>query len=139
MGDHRLSIRVYIEDTDAGGIVYYANYLNFFERARTEWLRASGIEQSITIHANRLFVVRSCSLQFNAPACLDDQLHIVTEIDSVTGASVTFLQRAERAVDGTILVSGTVEVVCVAADTKRPKPLPKQLRAHMIGFSREEC
>lgn len=136
MTEFRLVVRVYIEDTDAGGIVFYANYLKYFERARSEYLRRAGVEQSLTISANRLFVVRSCAVFYHAPAKLDDLLEIVTTIESSQGARVLFSQRAER--DGDVLVSGTVEVVCVSADQHKPKPVPKELRARLTGHRPEE-
>lgn len=136
MTEFRLPVRVYIEDTDAGGIVFYANYLKFFERARSEYLRHVGIEQSLTISTNRLFVVRSCAMTYHAPAKLDDQLEIVATVEVIQGARVLFAQRAERA--GATLVSGTVEVVCVSADQHKPKPIPKDLRARLTGHRPEE-
>ena len=109
MTDFVLPIRVYIEDTDAGGIVFYANYLKYFERARSEWLRSLGIEQSTTIHANRLFVVRSCAMTYHAPAYLDDSLDIMAQVEAIRGARVVFSHRAERG--GVVLVAGSVDVV----------------------------
>ena len=136
MTDFVLPIRVYIEDTDAGGIVFYANYLKYFERARSEWLRSLGIEQSTTIHANRLFVVRSCAMTYHAPAYLDDSLDIMAQVEAIRGARVVFSHRAERG--GVVLVAGSVDVVCVSADTHRPKPLPSTLRMILTGQGPEQ-
>lgn len=136
MTEFILPIRVYIEDTDAGGIVFYANYLKYFERARSEWLRSIGIEQSATIHTNRLFVVRSCAVTYDVPAYLDDRLDIVARAEAVRGARVTFSHRAER--EGVVLVSGSVDVVCITADTHHPTRVPDSLRMVLNGPSPEE-
>ncbi|CAB3771563.1 tol-pal system-associated acyl-CoA thioesterase [Paraburkholderia solisilvae] len=115
-------IRVYYEDTDAGGIVFYANYLKFFERARTEWLRACGIEQSrLASETGTLFIVCSTSLEYHSPARLDDALSIVSRIERLGRASVDFVQEAWR--DGTRLATGTVRVGCVDAVSLRPAAL----------------
>jgi acyl-CoA thioester hydrolase len=112
-------IRVYYEDTDAGGIVFYANYLKFFERARTEWLRACGIEQSrLARETGTLFIVSSTALDYRSPARLDDMLTIVSRIERIGRASVDFVQEAWR--DGTMLTTGTVRVGCVDATALRP-------------------
>jgi acyl-CoA thioester hydrolase len=92
----QLKLRVYYEDTDAGGVVYYANYLRFFERARTEWLRALGCEQSALLRETGVaFVARSAQLEYLKPAKLDDELNILSKIESVGRAQVIFAQRAE--------------------------------------------
>ncbi|MFC0397550.1 tol-pal system-associated acyl-CoA thioesterase [Paraburkholderia rhizosphaerae] len=112
-------IRVYYEDTDAAGIVFYANYLKFFERARTEWLRACGIEQGRLVReTGTLFIISSTALDYRAPARLDDQLTIVSRIEKLGRATVDFAQEAWR--DGTLLVTGTIRVGCVNAATLRP-------------------
>ena len=99
------NLRVYWEDTDAGGVVFYANYLKFFERARTEWLRSLGIEQQTLADVSGVvFVVRSTSVEYNAPARLDDQLVIRTDIERVGPASVQFAQEAWR--DDVLLATG---------------------------------
>ena len=88
-------VRVYYEDTDAGGIVFYANYLKFFERARTEWLRSLGVQQQALLDAdNTAFVVKNVTLDYHAAARLDDQLTIQTSIARLGRASVQFLQQA---------------------------------------------
>jgi acyl-CoA thioester hydrolase len=97
-------LRVYYEDTDAGGIVFYANYLKFFERARTEWLRACGIDQRVLADSDGvLFVVRRTTLEYSAPARLDDLIHVVSRIERIGRASVDFHQEAW--LDGTLLGS----------------------------------
>ncbi len=117
-----LQIRVYYEDTDAGGVVYYANYLKFFERARTEWLRHLGIDQSqLAITERRLFVVKNVEIQYRRPAKLDDELTLHTEISHLGRASIRFEQRAFRGED--LLSQATVTVCCVDAERFRPVDL----------------
>src|SRR5882757_6557251 len=90
-------LRVYYEDTDAGGIVFYANYLKFFERARTEWLRACGVDQNrLAAETGALFIVRSTSVDYRAPARLDDLVTVVSRIERIGRASVDFVQEAQR-------------------------------------------
>ena len=116
-------LRVYWEDTDAGGVVFYANYLKFFERARTEWLRSLGIEQQTLADASGVvFVVRSTAVEYNAPARLDDQLEIRTLVERVGPASVQFAQEAWRG--DVMLASGKIRVGCVDKATFRPAPIP---------------
>jgi len=122
-----IPVRVYIEDTDAGGIVFYANYLKFFERARTDFLRSFGIEQSVTIDNNLIFVVRHVSIDYQSPARLDDVLSISCAVKSVRPTRVMFSQSANRDCDGTNLVNAEVEVVAVSMDTLKPRALPDTL------------
>ncbi|MDN4572225.1 tol-pal system-associated acyl-CoA thioesterase [Pandoraea cepalis] len=129
------SIRVYYEDTDAGGVVFYANYLKFFERARTEWLRSLGIEQlALARETGMIFIVRATALDYLAPARLDDLLTIKSRIERVGGASVDFHQEAWRdAPDGSseLLVRGSIKIGCVAANTLRPGKIPGNVRLAM--------
>jgi acyl-CoA thioester hydrolase len=112
-------IRVYYEDTDAGGIVFYVNYLKFFERARTEWLRACGIEQGrLASETGTLFIVRSTALDYRSPARLDDSLAIVSRIERLGRATVDFVQEAWR--EDTLLATGTIRIGCVDAAALRP-------------------
>ncbi len=131
------SIRVYYEDTDAGGVVFYANYLKFFERARTEWLRSLGIEQlALARETGMIFIVRATSLDYLAPARLDDLLTIKSRIERVGGASVDFHQEAWRdATDGSseLLVRGSIKIGCVAASTLRPGKMPANVRLAMLS------
>lgn len=123
-------VRVYYEDTDAGGIVFYANYLKFFERARTEWLRALGVQQQALLDAdNTAFVVKSVTLDYHASARLDDQLTIQTSVARLGRASVQFLQQAWRG--DTLLNTASVTVCCVDIATMRPRPLPDHVAAKM--------
>jgi len=114
-----LQIRVYYEDTDAGGVVYYANYLKYFERARTEWLRRLGINQSLLAETERrLFVVKNVEIQYRRPARLDDVLTLDTEVAHVGRASIRFEQRASRGDE--LLCQASVTVCCVDAESFRP-------------------
>jgi biopolymer transport protein TolQ len=121
-------VRVYYEDTDAGGIVFYANYLKFFERARTEWLRACGIEQDrLAEETGVLFIVRSTAVDYRAPARLDDLIKIVSRPERIGRASVDFSQEAWR--DGTLLATGTIRVGCVDRVALRPAAIPAPVLA----------
>jgi acyl-CoA thioester hydrolase len=120
------TVRIYYEDTDAGGIVYYANYLKFFERARTEWLRAAGIDQfaMVASHA-RMFVVKNTLVDYHSPARLDDELRITVAVEKLRRASVQFMQEAwcgER-----LLASGAIKVCCVDAHNLRPGAIPEEV------------
>lgn len=121
-------LRVYYEDTDAGGIVFYANYLKFFERARTEWIRACGIEQRrLDEELGIVFVVRGTSLEYRAPARLDDVLTIESRLERLGGASVDFVQHAwcgER-----LVATGQIRVACIERATFKPAPLPPDVLA----------
>jgi acyl-CoA thioester hydrolase len=124
----RWSLRVYFEDTDAGGIVYYANFLRFFERCRTEWLRALGVEQVDLARRSQLqFVVAHASIDYLRPARLDDALTITARIGERGRSYLVFEQQALR--DTELLARGRVKVACV--DTRRlaPARLPVELTA----------
>lgn len=117
------TVRVYYEDTDAGGIVYYANYLKFFERARTEWLRSLNLHQQALIETHAaMFVVKRASVDYHAPAKLDDAITLSLTIEKLGRASVTFAQTAYRG--ATLLASGVVTVACVDCTALRPLPMP---------------
>lgn len=122
-----LNIRVYYEDTDTGGVVFYANYLKFFERGRTEWLRRLGVNQSeLTIREQLMFVVKKVEIQYRKPAKLDDLLTIHSKITRVGRASVDFEQFAENL--GERLCESTIQVCCVDSNTFRPAALTQELR-----------
>lgn len=114
------SVRVYYEDTDAGGIVYYANYLKFLERARTEWLRSFGIEQHSLLEQSVGFVVKRVEMDNIAPALFDDLLQISTQVIELKRASMMFQQTITNS-DGNRLVSALIRVACV--DLKKMKPI----------------
>ncbi|WP_426117801.1 tol-pal system-associated acyl-CoA thioesterase [Pseudomonas sp. DSP3-2-2] len=121
--------RVYYEDTDAGGIVYYVNYLKFMERARTERLRELGFAQSALAGENLLFVVHSSEARYHKPARLDDELLVSAEVIELNRASLRFKQQVRRAADGVLLCEGQFLVACVRADSLKPRAIPEALRA----------
>lgn len=124
------TVRVYYEDTDAGGIVYYANYLKFFERARTEWLRSLGIDQqTLRDQDGAIFVVRNASVDYVASARLDDEVKLTLNVEKLGRASVQFAQQAWRG--ETLLSSADVKVGCIDAATMRPRSLPDLAAAKM--------
>jgi acyl-CoA thioester hydrolase len=124
------TVRVYYEDTDAGGIVFYANYLKFFERARTEWLRANDIgQQALRDASGAIFVVKGAEIEYHAPARLDDVLKLTLSIEKLGRASVQFIQQAWRG--DALLASARVKVGCVDAATMRPRALPDDVAARM--------
>jgi acyl-CoA thioester hydrolase len=117
-------VRVYWEDTDAGGVVFYANYLKFFERARTEWLRAKGWgQQALRDEFGAIFIVLESQVRHLAPARLDDELDVTVAIDGPVRASLTLAQQARRG--QTVLAEGRITIACVDAGTFRPRRIPK--------------
>lgn len=130
MSEFRWPARVYWEDTDGGGIVYYANYLRFLERARTEWLRALGFsQQALAREPGVLFAVASLSIDYRRPARLDDELIITCEPRADGAVCLRFAQRILRASDGETLANAEVRVACVDARTLRPTKVPEALGA----------
>ena len=116
-------VRVYWEDTDAGGIVFYANYLKFFERARTEWLRSLGVAQGkLKEEAGGIFVVSETSVRYLAPARLDDELLVTAQLEAGGRASLIIAQEARRG--DTLLAVGTIRIGWVDAVTLRPARIP---------------
>jgi acyl-CoA thioester hydrolase len=121
-------VRVYYEDTDAGGVVYHARYLHFLERARTEWLRSIGIDQSRLKREHGLvFVVSRVSLSFRRPARLDDELSASCVLTQRRGASLRFAQTLRKVSSGELLVEAEVLAACVEAESFRPSALPADL------------
>lgn len=129
MSEFRWPLRVYIEDTDAGGIVYYVNYLKYMERARTEWLRDLGIQRYLTSEDPVFFVVRRAEVDYRQPARLDDELLACTEVVHVGRASLRFRQRILRG--DVTLADGLIEVACVDKDSLKPRALPSNLSASL--------
>jgi len=121
--------RVYYEDTDAGGVVYYANYLKFMERARTEWLRALGIDQDTLIkELNVLFAVRSVSIEYKKPAIFNDALTVTVVPQALKPASISFKQDINQQGDATnLVITSEVNVVCLNSKDFSPNPIPKNL------------
>lgn len=126
---YTLVLRVYYEDTDYGGVVYYANYLKFIERGRTEALRALGVDQVALKEAGLVFVVRRLTAEFLSPARFDDLLTVTTGITGIAGASVTMTQEVGRG--DAPLFRATVQVACMDL-SGRPRRLPTELRARLV-------
>jgi acyl-CoA thioester hydrolase len=121
-------VRVYYEDTDSGGVVYYANYLKFMERARTEWLRSFGFEQDqLLAREGIIFAVRSVELGYHQPARFNDALQVSASLVAKGRASLTFRQEVRRADDARVLCSGRIKIACVDIKSMRPVPIPKAL------------
>ena len=126
----RWSLRVYIEDTDAGGIVYHANYLRYMERARTEFIRYLGFPRLETIDTRVMFVVHSLSMQYLQAARLDDELTVTARPQRIGKTFLDFEQVIHRA--ETVLSRGDVRVACIWSDRPRSAPLPPSLREQVL-------
>jgi len=122
-------VRVYYEDTDAGGVVYYANYLKFMERARSEWLRALGVEQdSLAIREGVLFVVHKADVEFRAPARFNELLRVESRVSELGRVRVVFEQRVVTDSEPSrLLCVGRIDVACVKADSFRPAAIPRAI------------
>ncbi|GAA6135260.1 tol-pal system-associated acyl-CoA thioesterase [Oceaniserpentilla sp. 4NH20-0058] len=118
-------VRVYYEDTDAGGIVYHARYLYFLERARTEWLREAGFNQSLLKQQNTIFVVRDMQIKWQQPATLDELLTVITTVTQVKKASMVMAQTITCGHEQKMQAS--VTVACVHGDTKKPMAMPDEI------------
>lgn len=126
--DFHWPARVYWEDTDGGGVVYHANYLKFLERARTEWLRHKGFEQSLLVQSQQLvFVVYTMQLEFLKPARLDDALDISVHLEHCRRASFAVSQQIRDTRSGAELCRAQVEIACLHAQSFRPIPIPPEL------------
>ena len=122
----RFSLRVYWEDTDAGGVVFYANYLKFFERARTEWLRSFGYSQEqLRNDTGAMFIVTDTAVRYLRPARLDDSLQVTVGLSRRTYTRLSFVQQVWRGPD--LLTEGTIGVACVNAGTFKPRAIPNDL------------
>ena len=125
---HRYRVRIFWEDTDAGGVVYYANYLKFLERCRTEWLRALGVDQRLLRLQRRLqFAVVHVAVEFLRPALLDDEVVVTAELDRLGGATISFKQAIWR--DEVQLIEASTRVACLDAGSLKPRAIPKDLFA----------
>jgi acyl-CoA thioester hydrolase len=122
-------VRVYYEDTDAQGVVYYANYFRFMERARTEWLRSLGVDMvALMDDERRIFVVAEVQVRFAAPARLSDHLVVTARLTNLTRVSFDIEQKIYRgSLEGELLIDGTVKAAYLDADTMRPKRIPMSL------------
>ena len=128
-----LPIRVYVEDTDAGGIVFYANYLKFMERARTELMRSLGFDKPALFDGMQ-FVVHEVGLKYHSPAILDDEIFVTAKLTKATRVTFEMTQQVFRGCsledsveDRELLVEGSVKVACIDARSKRPKGMPKNM------------
>jgi tol-pal system-associated acyl-CoA thioesterase len=126
----KFPVRVYYEDTDAGGVVYHSQYLNFMERARTEWLRHLGFEQAFLRESlNILFVVHSMQIQFKKPAKFDDMLEVSSQLINLRLGSFECQQKISR--DEEVLIEAQVKIACVDALTFKPTGIPTQIKLSM--------
>ena len=123
---YRHALRVYWEDTDAGGVVFYANFLKFFERARTEWLRALGVgQQRLREQTGAIFVVTDTAVRYRAPARLDDLLEVTVALRHRGAASMTIAQQAWRG--PTLVAEGEIRIGCVDSGTFKPRRIPNEV------------
>ena len=126
--------RVYYEDTDAGGVVFYANYLKFIERGRTEYLRDLGFDQSVLANQkNVVFVVKSLSADYLSPAYLDDMVEVQTNINSIRNASLVFAQKILSLEKNTVLFKAEVKVVAVSTNNLKPCAIPQEIMEKLNG------
>jgi len=127
-------VRVYYEDTDSGGVVYYANYLRFMERARTEWMRSLGFEQDrLLAEQGLLFAVRSARIDYLRPARFNDRLDVTVDIRRCGRASLTLEQAVLRHAEAASpLCTGTIRVACIEAKTFRPQPIPDSILKEIV-------
>lgn len=128
MQDNLMPIRVYYEDTDAGGVVYHARYLHFFERARTEYLRQLGFSQQHLLNErNYAFVVKTMQIDYRLAAKLDDLLMVETTVGSIKGATILFSQQIKR--DNLVICTAEVKVACVDLSKMKPAAIPEEIKA----------
>jgi len=130
--DYRLPLRVYIEDTDAGGIVYYVNYLKYMERCRTEFFRALGYDKPAVLEQGLLMVVHSADIQYRRPAGLDDTLVAGARIEQLKRTSVRFCQEVWRG--NQLLCKGLIRIACVDAANFKPHPLPAPIYRQLASI-----
>ena len=128
-GEFSLPLRVYIEDTDAGGIVYYVNYLKFMERCRTEFMRSLGFGKNFIFSEDLMFVVRDVAVQYLRPAKLDDELRATARFCQLRGASMTLFQSVTRGDE--VLAEGEIKIVCVDKTGLKPRRIPNEMLARL--------
>jgi len=129
-----MSARVYYEDTDSAGVVYYANYLKFMERSRTEWLRSLGFEQDVLREREGvIFAVCRAEIEYRKPAVFNDLLTVTADLSGNGKASLDFAHRMVRAADGVLCCSATVKVACLNEATLRPQRIPDKLLAEIAN------
>ena len=136
-------VRVYYEDTDSGGVVYYANYMKFMERARTEWLRSHGFEQDeLVAREGIIFAVRAIHVEYLRPARFNDLLQVSVQLKDKRSASMQFFQQVTRTENsapagtnspsGDVLCTGDVRLACLDASTLRPRRIPEQILTEIV-------
>lgn len=125
MTSFAIPIRVYIEDTDAGGIVYYVNYLKFMERARTEFLRSLGYDKPATLDAGLLLVVHAAQINYRRPARLDDQLQVTAVVAKLARSYIEFQQQISRGNE--LLCDGLIRIACIDGATMKPRAIPSSM------------
>lgn len=131
---YSLPVRVYYEDTDSGGVVYYANYLKFMERARTEWLRSLGFEQDeLRVREGVLFAVRRAEIDYLRPALFNDQLRVTVDLCGSGGASLLFEQEVRREADAALCCRGRIKIACLSEKTLGPNRIPAALLAELAN------
>ena len=135
-GEFSLGLRVYIEDTDAGGIVYYVNYLKFMERARTEFMRGLGFGKDYIFNCELMFVVRDVAVEYRQPARLDDELEATASIRRLGGASMVFFQRVRRGDE--VLAQGEITIACVDRGGLKPRRLPPEVVGKLQGMQQQQ-
>jgi 4-hydroxybenzoyl-CoA thioesterase len=134
MREFNLPVRVYIEDTDAGGIVYYVNYLKFMERARTEFMRQLGFDKPAILDDGKLLVVHSLETQYKRPALLDDALQVTAQVIRLKRSFLVFRQQVKRG--DTVMCEADIKVACVERESMKPTAIPDIMReavaAHVV-------
>ena len=132
MQQFSIPLRVYIEDTDAGGIVYYVNYLKYMERSRTEFLRSLGYHKPAILDGGLLLVVHAAQINYRRSARLDDQLHITAQIEKLARTYVEFKQQVLRGEE--LLCEGVIRIACVDAVTMKPNAIPAAMHRQLEHF-----
>jgi 4-hydroxybenzoyl-CoA thioesterase len=132
MHQFSMPLRVYIEDTDAGGIVYYVNYLKYMERSRTEFLRSLGYHKPAILDGGLLLVVHAAQINYRRSARLDDQLHITAQIEKLARTYIEFKQQVLRGDE--LLCEGLIRIACVDATTMKPSALPTDMHHQLDQF-----
>jgi 4-hydroxybenzoyl-CoA thioesterase len=132
MTEFSIPIRIYIEDTDAGRIVYYVNYLKFMERSRTEFFRSLGYHKAAVLDDGLLFVVHAAQVEYRLPARLDDELRVTTEPLKLARTYVEFKQQVLREQD--LVCTGQVRIACVDSATMKPQAMPSHMHKQLLHF-----
>lgn len=132
MKEFNWPVRVYYEDTDTGGVVYYANYLKFMERARTEWLRSFGVEQdALRDQFGVIFAVRKVEIDYLLPAKFNDELVVTAKVNKKGKASITFEQIIKKNAD--LLATATIKIACLDAELFKPVSMPTEIIKTLLG------